>query len=93
MTTVAIASIFLLTPMVTYTFDLFKGEGMIFHFWQKFLLKYESQSWTKPLGLCANCTNVWMNIFLITTYFINPIIPFTIIGFSVSNYLLKLIYL
>lgn len=88
---VKIACVFLFTPFVTYTIDIFRGEGMIFEFYDKWLQTIPEKI-AKPLGLCPNCFNVWLNVLMLLTMFTMPTIAILIFGFSFSNYLLKIIY-
>jgi hypothetical protein len=78
--------------MVTYTIDLFMGEGMIFNFYYNWLKKHKKNPITKPLGLCSDCMNIWITAGLIALFFIIPIASYTIIGFGISNRFLKKVY-
>jgi hypothetical protein len=42
-----------------YAFEVWISPGHIFQRWGYFLARNESKAWSKPLGLCVMCCNVW----------------------------------
>jgi ABC-type spermidine/putrescine transport system permease subunit II len=92
----AIVEIFLIaffSPMVTYMLDYFTEPDEIFGFYKVWLKKYSLKWWSKPLGLCPTCANIWVTLILGVIYFTLSK-PFIIglFGLGLSNFMLKKIY-
>ena len=51
-------------------FDRWIAPGQIFQAWGYFLVRNEAKWWSKVLGLCIYCTNVWAEVIAFGVYVI-----------------------
>ena len=84
---IAIAS-----PMVVYAFEVYSSVGMILFFYKKWLQKHTNKWWSKPLGLCPDCFNVWVTISLLGLSFICIQMVLFICLIGLSTFTLKKVF-
>jgi disulfide bond formation protein DsbB len=78
--------------MAVYAFEVYSSEGMILFFYKKWLQKHTNKWWSKPLGLCPDCFNVWVTISLLGLSFICLKIVLFICLIGLSTFTLKKVF-